>query len=452
MTRARTARRRLAAVVALLLAMAVALPAPAAAFDGFGETSAEADFGDEITFEVELEGGAPDELELLLRFGDDDVTFVQPVEPEGSRASFTWDVAEDYIAPNTPIHHRWRATTDDRDRLSREATILYDDDRPELDWEIAESDEARVHWYSGEEALAERFAEITSNAVERAESLFGAELADSVDIFAYASEDDFFGALDLGPREWVGGQASSEIRTIYIRLDAGGESYMEPLLIHEVTHIVFDDATDNPYHGPARWLDEGLAVWAETQEAADERAIVEAAAQDGELMAFDAIAEQFPIEDARARLAYAQSASLVDTIITTHGADSIARLTAAYREGATDAAAIEAATGVPLDEIISDWFAELGQEVPQPIEPQPLLPADEEPPAGTPGSEPERPEETASDTTDPGPGETEFAPDGGLVILVVLGGLITAGVLIGGVVLLARRGAGAPPGGARGEG
>lgn len=447
----RLPRRVAIAAVVLQLAAGLALPARTFAFDEFGEQTASATFGETVEFEVELEGGAPDELALLLRFGDDDVTFVQPVEPDDGSASFVWDVAEDYIAPNTPIHYRWRATSGSSEVVSDEDTILYDDDRSELDWEIAESAEARVHSYSGEEALASRFADITSNAVQRAESLFGAELAGPVDIFAYANEDDFFGALDLGPREWVGGQASSEIRSIYIRLDAGGESYMEPLLIHEVTHIVFDDATENPYHGPAHWLDEGLAVWAETQDAAAERAMVEDAAEDGELMAFDAIAEQFPVQDERARLAYAQSAALVDTIIDTYGAESIARLTAAYRDGATDSAAIEAATGVPLDEIIADWFAELGQEVPQPVEPEPLLPAASREPGETQGNEPDRPAETPPESDEPqDPDEPERPATGlGSPLLIGLGLLVAVGLVVG-VAILARQTRGPVGGGGPG--
>ena len=30
---------------------------------------------------------------------------------------------------------------------------------------------------------------------------------------------------------------------------------------HELTHLVFDTAVNNPYHFPPRWLNEGLAVY-----------------------------------------------------------------------------------------------------------------------------------------------------------------------------------------------
>ena len=66
-------------------------------------------------------------------------------------------------------------------------------------------------------------------------------------------------------------------------------------MVHEVTHIVFYDATDNPFHEPARWLNEGIATWSEIGDAGDQRAIVEFEASGGGLFSFDAITEQFPI-------------------------------------------------------------------------------------------------------------------------------------------------------------
>ena len=39
------------------------------------------------------------------------------------------------------------------------------------------------------------------------------------------------------------------------------ESWVDVVMPHELTHLVFDTAVDNPYHFPPRWLNEGLAVY-----------------------------------------------------------------------------------------------------------------------------------------------------------------------------------------------
>ena len=71
---------------------------------------ADATYGEQMTFTVELPGGAPDELELLLRFAGSDSTLVAPVQPDGNRATYVWDAADRYVVPNTAIAYRWRAT------------------------------------------------------------------------------------------------------------------------------------------------------------------------------------------------------------------------------------------------------------------------------------------------------------------------------------------------------
>ena len=140
----RVRRRAQAALVAASI-LAGLLTSPVAAFTGFGAMSADATFGVEMVFGVELAGGAPERLDLLLRFGDEEGTFVAPVTPDGSSAEYRWDAASGFITPNTRIGYRWRATDGDRVTLSPERELLYDDDRSGLNWQSARIGDATVH-------------------------------------------------------------------------------------------------------------------------------------------------------------------------------------------------------------------------------------------------------------------------------------------------------------------
>jgi hypothetical protein len=386
--------------IALLTAGAIGIVGAeaAAAFDGFGETSADSTYDLEIEFDVELQGGEPDNLELLLRTPGSDAAFVTPVEPDGSSATYVWDTSVEYVTPNTPITYQWRATSGDEEMLSPVAAIRYEDDRPGLEWQSAQLGEATVHWYGGAEAQARRFGELTAQGVERGEQLFGTELAGPVDIFVYETSADFFGAIGPAAREWTGAVAYSDLRTIFMMLEGQSSDYLEVAMVHEVTHIVFHDATDNPFHEPARWLNEGLAVWSETGDAGEQRSIVEFEAAGGGLFSFDAITEQFPIGQRGAELSYAQGTTLIDNIIDRYGPEAIARIAAAYREGASDAEALEAGTGVPADQLYAEFYAEFGVDPPQPIAPEPIGPstvdrpaAGEVDPGGVDGGSPDEP-------------------------------------------------------------
>jgi hypothetical protein len=383
-------------VVAALLAFQLCLVAAGTAlgFTGFGPSSADATYGRQMTFSVQLAGGAPDAVDLLLRFPGSEATLIAPATIQGSRASYTWNAAQRYVTPNTRIAFQWRATVGGSTTMSAEQSLLYDDDRPGLDWHSAVIGQATVHWYGGSETIARRFGELSAGGATRAEQLLGHDMNGPIDIFVYDSRDDFFGALGPGAREWFGAATFPEIRTIFMWLGAGSTSYLETTIVHEVTHVVFSDATDNPLHEPAKWLNEGLATWSERQSAGDQRAIVQAEADGRGLFSFDAITYDFPFGSRGSSLSYAMGTTMVDMVIRTYGPGSMARLATAYRGGASDAEALLAATGVSVDRLYADFYRQFGAAEPKPVQPAPILPSDVRKPgngaaasqAGTPGS------------------------------------------------------------------
>ena len=429
---------RLLVASALAIATSLADAPPADAFDEFGAMEADATYGVAMEFGVDIAGTPPEQLDLLLRFPGTDADFVAPVTVRGGRATYRWDAAAAYVSPNSRITYRWRATDGDQVVLSEPGELLYDDDRPGFDWQSEAFGEATVHWYTEADAQARGFGELTAVGVDRAEELLGVELAAPVDIFAYATRDDFFGALGPGTREWTGAAIYPEIRTIYMWLEGGPESYLETAILHEVTHLVFHDATDNPFHEPALWLNEGIATWAETQSDDGERGLVESEASQG-LFAFEAITDQFPIGERGGFLAYAQGTTMIDMIVEEYGTDALAAICAAYREGASDAEAIEAGTGVPDDQLYADFYAAFGVSAPEPVEPEPILPSNVEvPPAA--GHEPGPGPVGTPTAPQPAPGEPGSPADVDPWI-VVLALIVGIGLAAGAALFLSRRAA-----------
>lgn len=418
--------RRTLPLVALALAGAVAWPAQATAFSGFGAISADATYGSQMRFTVELPGGPPDKLELLLRLAGSDATLVAPVEPGKSSAQYIWNAADRPVTPNTAIAYRWRASDGGIVTLSPEETLLYDDDRPGLDWHSARIGAATVHWYGGAEAQARHFGQITADAAAAAETMLGHSLVGPVDIFVYDTHDDFFGALGPGAREWTGAATFPALRTIFMWLQGGSSSYLETTMTHEVTHVVFGDATENPFHQPAKWFNEGLAVWSEQQSAEGEAATVRSAVGGG-LLAFDGITESFPIGDQAARLAYAEGATMVQMIIDGYGRKAIAAIAAAWRDGASDAEALQAGTGIPAEQLYGDYFASFGAQAPTAVQPATIPPSDVKKP---PQADASGNEQSASPTPGGQPGA--FTADLRWLVAIVVGG-----VVVGAAVALA---------------
>ena len=420
-------------VVAWLVVIAAAWPCAASAFSGFGAVSADATYGSEMRFRLQLPGGPPDQLELLLRFTGSDSTFVAPIEPGATSAEYVWDTADRPITPNTGVDYQWRATNGEVVSLSPEKHLLYDDDRPGLDWRTARIGDATVHWYGGAEGEARHFGQITADAAAAAEELLGHELVSPVDIFVYDTRDEFFGALGPGAREWTGAATFPELRTIFMWLGGGSSSYLETTMTHEVTHVVFQDATTNPFHEPPIWFNEGLAVWSEEDSAADQAGTVRAAADSGDLLAFDGISERFPIGVDAARLAYAQGATLIQKIVDDYGRGAIAEIAAAWSDGASDDEALEAGTGVPVEQLYGAYFASFGAAAPTALDPAPILPSNvDKPPQPDVTGDPQ-PGESAEPTGEPTPRDSDG--DVGWIAAIVGAGL-AVGVAI---AIVARR-------------
>lgn len=433
--------RRLPGALLLAAAMLMAVAAPVRGFTGFGAMHADATYGVEMTFSVALPGGAPDRLELLLRFEGSDATLVAPVEASGSSATYRWDAAARSLTPNTRITYRWQATDAGHGSLSPEGTLLYDDDRPGLDWHLARIGDATVHWYGSTEAEARRFGQLSADAANAAEALLGDTLAGPIDIFVYVSHDEFFGALGPGAREWTGAATLSELRTIFMWLGGGSTDYLETTITHEVTHVVFHDATDNPFHGPATWFNEGLATWAERQSADRQHATVAGEASSGGLLAFDAIIGQFPIGGQAAALSYAEGATMIQLIIDRYGRGAIGKIAAAWKAGASDAEALQAGTGIPAEQLYAEYFAPFGVGVPQPVSPAPIPASNVDKPPQPPASGEPIPVTTASPVASAAavPAKPADVPIG-----LYLAGVAVVALLVGGLWWRARRKGSAP--------
>jgi hypothetical protein len=437
----------LSVVSGLLLTLAVAAGARAAE-PRFGTPTIEASFEQGLTIEqpVNLDE-TPYRVELLLTTGDDSGPLVIEVPaPRAGQTTLRWSRDGDvgHLAPNTQVQARWRITPtrDAEPVLGPEAAEIYDDDR--FDWQTVEGDVVRVHWYDGSRAFGERALAIGEAAVRETTELLGVTEDEPVDFFIYSAEGPFYDALGPGTRENVGGQANADIRTLFalIRPNAIDDPWVGVVVPHELVHLVFDTAVDNPYHFPPRWLNEGLAMYLSDGYPPGDRSAVEAAGRDGRLIPLDGLTGQFPTTFEGFSLAYSESVSAVDYLIRTHGQDAMVDLISSYADGRTDDEAFEAAIGQDTAAFGAAWLADLGVPVPPRLGPQPApagpappdwegAPAPGTTPAPAPGTTPP-PAVPATPGTAPAPGAPDrpVAEAVGPVLVVLAIVLLAAGGLV----------------------
>ena len=446
--------RRLSALLATLLAAALllasALSALAANGDWaeFGRPTARSSFGEGIAFSQPVTVAQEiTSAELLVTVASSEATTVIEVTPPLGRGAQTltyeFDLLVDgHLLPNTPLVARWRIEASDPDdpALGPEVRVTYEDDR--FDWQTETGDLVRLHWYEGSDAFGERALRIAEDGVREASEVLGVAETDPVDFFVYADQDAFYDALGPGTRENVGGQANSEIRTMFALISPGeiDDSWVGVVIPHELAHLVFDTAASNPYHFPPRWLNEGLAVYLSEGYGSSDRGAVERSASAGTLIPIDGLVGQFPTSFERFSLAYSESVSAVDYLVRTHGQDALVSLIRSYAAGRTDDEAFEAALGTDMTGFGEAWLADLGAAPPTRHGPQPAPPGPV--PAawqGAPGAT-ATPSDGTIPTASPGswpgaPGAPGAGGDGAWFVIAVLAALVAVGL---GVVFAVR--------------
>jgi len=424
----------------LLLGLLAAAPTVEAAGPTFGKATATEAFLESITVEqqVTLPSGVH-RVESYVRATGDTRTSLADIPNPGSGdhlLRYVYPTPSGGLFPNTRVELGFRITLDDGSVVdSPPARIRYEDTR--YAWNTLEGDVVRVHWYAGNDAFGRRALQIGEQAVKDAADLLGVTETDPIDYFVYADQDAFYDVLGPAIRENVGGIALPEIRTLFANIppSQGDDAWVGIVVPHELTHLVFGTATENPFHAPPHWLNEGLAVYLAQGYDPDARGNVERAVRAGEIMPIQALVGQFPTTAERFGLAYDESVSAIDYLIRTYGQDALVRLIRSYADGVSDDDAFTAALGVDVDAFETGWLEDLGLDEPPvaygPVAapPGPLPPGWTAAPVVAPTGPPPRP------SSRPAGGDSATAIEP--VVLVGIG-IVAVTLLVAGLALVGR--------------
>jgi hypothetical protein len=370
-------RPGLAVVIAAWALVATTGSAAAADPVTFGKPTVTSSFGKAVEFKQPVSLDAtPLRVEVLIETPGSIGPSVVPVPPPTSTGASTLDYSLDLssgnVVPNTTFTARWRVTdTAGKAWLGPSLEHVYADDR--FEWKTLNGDVVHLHWVEGDQAFGKRALKIGDDAVAAAAKLLGVTESDPIDIYVYADQQSFYDALGPATRENVGGQAHPDIRTLFALIapadiDAG---WVESVVPHELTHVVFQTAVDNPYHEPPHWLNEGLAVYLSDGYGDFDRSQVSGAVSNGTIIPLDGLAGAFPTTQERFFLAYAESVSTVDRIVRVNGRDALVKLIRSYHDGVSDDEAFQAALGRDLAGFEADWLKELGATPPTQLGPRP---------------------------------------------------------------------------------
>jgi hypothetical protein len=327
------------------------------------ESNSHYEFGRQLSFHLEASSASGiTQVILSFRAAGDATTVERPQFVAGPSVTVdhTYDLQGRYIKPFSRVEYWWTLSDGAGHRLTTEVqTFSYNDNR--FAWQSLTGGVVTVYWYQGPEAFGQAALDVAVGAVPRISADLGVGTPQPIRAFLYANLSDLEGALPPTGREWVGGQAYPELGAFVasIPLDERSLSTMKRVLPHEITHLLVYQAAGGALGHVPSWLNEGLATLSQELPDPEATIVLETALSQDSLVPLETLCGPFPLDASEARLSYAQSASVVGFIRDHYGRQGLARLIAAYADGASCRGGVERALGVSLEGLETQWRASL---------------------------------------------------------------------------------------------
>ena len=325
------------------------------------DNSAEAEFPLKLSFNLSVESDV-DITDIRLHYTVDRESYAQVTSevyiefvPDTSvDVQWSWDMRKTGgLPPGSSVEYWWTVEDVKGDKTATAPVrVQFNDDR--YSWQSLSEGKVTIYWYQGGQSFAAEIMLAAQQALARLAEDTGAYPQKPVRIYVYANSYDLQGAM-IFPQEWTGGVAFTRYGIIAIGIAPDNLSWGKRAVAHELTHLVIHQMTFNPYTGLPTWLDEGLAKYTEGVLGAVFTAYLERAITENSLISVRSLSSPFSAYAEESYLAYAQSYSLVEFLITSYGQGKMLELLDTFSEGSDYDGALAKVYGFDMDGLDALW-------------------------------------------------------------------------------------------------
>ena len=399
-------------MVALAL---LAFPASAQSGPVVTDGGVENVFPNGMVFRMSAEGSSPIE-EIRFRYEvlpDGTAANKVPDFEPGESVEVTVTLAGDefYLPPGMVIEYYWEVTDANGDTAETEVeAFFYDDVR--FDWLTVDGDGVTIYHYSGDDESAADMHGVAVEIIDEMSALLQTEVPFDVQVWLYDSTDDMRPALQSRSETYESQVITAGVRVATNTVLVLGNSSFDTLR-HELTHVVTAQAGESALGTMPAWLDEGTAVYGQSDPGGFGGAISGAIDRDSVLSVREISA--YPGDPGKVNVFYGEAWSLVSYLVDTYGEEDFAQLFAEIKGGKRIDSALEAVYGFDQDGLDAEWRDANG------------LPARE------------TPEPTPQDQQPVVAGEDDGGTSTGLIAVIAVAILALAALVGVGGVLLARK-------------
>lgn len=269
-----------------------------------------------------------------------------------------------YLPPGTHGEYTWRIQDAAGNVFDTPRQSYYVQDTAQK-WQVKEDDRVRVSWQVGDASFGDAIFQRALSAREYLANQLHIENVDPLEIFIYADRQEFFNSLPAFSAEWTGGRMFPEYGVIMINFGPDNLDWGLRATSHELSHAILHSKIRGILGELAlpHWLDEGLAVYNETDDHAPDDQFQEAyqtALNHNALIPLRKIQDRFPDDSAQAGLAYGESYAMVRFMIENYGEDKFAELLNTYQQGALPDEGLQHVYQMNQDQLENAWRSKIG--------------------------------------------------------------------------------------------
>ena len=376
--RAALPRSRSLALLALFLGLALALFVPGGASlypavvrgagDGIRVLSNdnEVRFPGDVVFNVEVEGGQADivEIRLYYRVSRSGVwSYAYPHVSPSRRveASFNLDFSgASYVPPGTEVEYFYSVTDSLGNALDTDPrTFLYVDGK--YRWQTVAAGPLTLYWHDLPQGRVEGMAREIEGSLDEVASALGVDLDVPMRGVIYNSQRESRDAFPNQSRTTTEGQVFAG----YAFPENGvfvGVGFNPGLIVHEAAHILMHEAAGSPWARVPAWVNEGFASYVEPGGRGYARAFsigASGGASPGQIPLRHM--STLPGRPSDIRYFYRKAESVVGYLLEVHGEDRFRDFLGDLDGGADPEQALVATYGFGQDDLDQKWAASLGQ-------------------------------------------------------------------------------------------
>lgn len=284
------------------------------------------------------------------------------------RASYQWNFQAfgdgSYLPPGTHGEYTWHIQDAAGNTFDTPRQAYYVQDTNQK-WQVKSDERVRVSWQLGDEKFGDAIFQRALSAREFLANQLHIGNVDPLEIFIYADRQEFFNSLPAFSAEWTGGRMFPEYGVIMINFGPDDLEWGLRATSHELSHAILHSKIRGILGELAlpHWLDEGLAVYNETDNHVPDDQFQEAyqnALRHNALIPLRKLQDRFPDDSGQAGLAYGESYAMVKFMIDTYGEDKFAELLNIYQQGALPDEGLLKEYQMNQDQLENAWRTKIG--------------------------------------------------------------------------------------------